>query len=77
MRRERRRSGQDETGRLWDVLNVLRYAIRTGRANTDRVSFRVSVVGKQNRRGDIELVSVCGPGDDAAPVITIMLPGED
>ena len=25
----------------------------------------------------VELVAVCGPGDDGAPVITIMQPGED
>jgi hypothetical protein len=70
-------AGQDEAGRLWDVLMVLRYAIRAGGANTDRVSFRVSVTGERNQRRDVELVSVCGPGDDAAPVITIMLPSED
>jgi hypothetical protein len=28
-------------------------------------------------RGAVQLKAICGPGDDAAPVITLMLPGED
>jgi len=40
------------------------------------VLFQVSVWDGQ-RRNEVKLWSVCGPGDDAEPVITIMLEGED
>lgn len=70
--------GQDEAGRLWDVLQVLRLAIR-GARGTDRVDFAVRV---QNADTDelpplVPLYAVCGPGDDAEPVLTVMLPHED
>lgn len=70
---------QDETGRLWDVLNVLRFAIQAtnGRESTSQLRFKVSVVTGPGNREEIQLKSVCGPGDDAEPVITIMLPDED
>jgi hypothetical protein len=68
--------GQDLQGRLWDVLWMLSLAIRSTRQSTDRVSFRVSVWDGK-RRNEVKLWSVCGPGDNAQPVITIMLEGED
>ena len=34
-------AGQDETGRLWDVLNVLRFAIQRGRRYKDHCDARV------------------------------------
>ena len=68
--------GQDLQGRLWDVLWLLSVAIRSTRQSTDRVSFRVKVWNGK-RHDEIKLWSVCGPGDTAAPVITILLEGED
>src|SRR5512135_1118822 len=71
--------GQDETGRLWDVLNVLRFAIARQRKDGERVDFAVHV-RNDNREGDppqVKLYALCGPGDDAEPVITVMLPHED
>ncbi|MDZ4782065.1 MAG: DUF6573 family protein [Planctomycetia bacterium] len=70
---------QDETGRLWDVLNVLRFAIKSSPQVRDSsaLRFKVSICTGKDSSEDIELKSICGPGDDAAPVITIMLPGED
>lgn len=72
---------QDAAGRLWDVLWMLRFAIRGSRAGTDRISYSVLFAGGPGlcgaRRRRVQLISVCGPGDDAEPVITIMLPGED
>jgi hypothetical protein len=66
----------DETGRLWDVLNVLRYAIpKTGM--TSRIDFKVSVQRSENHREDVPLYCLCHPGDDLEPVLTIMLFGED
>lgn len=66
---------QDETGRLWDVLNVLRFS-SIGR-NESEIGFCLSVVGENGVAGKVRLKSICGPGDDAQPVITIMLPNED
>lgn len=66
---------QDETGRLWDVLNVLRFS-SIGR-NESEIGFCLSVVGENGTAGKVHLKSICGPGDDAEPVITIMLPNED
>jgi hypothetical protein len=70
--------GQDEEGRLWDVLNMLCWAIRRGKGG-DRVDFAVHV-RKDNAEKTpplVRLYAVCGPGDDAEPVITVMLPHED
>jgi len=64
-------AGQDLQGRLWDMLTMLKHAIRSGGAST-RLKFSVSV-----SRKIVKLVSVCGPGDHAEPVITIMMPDED
>jgi len=69
--------GQSLTGRLWDVLWMLRVAC--GHAgNTDRVHFQVRVDLQGDGRGElVRLWAICSPGDDARPVITIMLENED
>jgi hypothetical protein len=71
---------QDEAGRLCDVLWMLRAAIRSGRGG-DRIDFQLYVRNSKRSRLDrrdlVTLKAICGPGDDAAPVITIMLPEED
>ena len=70
---------QDETGRLWDVLQLLRFAIARQKLDGERVDFAVHV-RNDNRDGDpplVHLYALCGPGDDAEPVITVMLPSED
>jgi hypothetical protein len=68
---------QDEAGRLWDVLTLFRLAARRG--GSDTLLFGVHV--RNDNRGRtpplVRLKAVCAPGDDAAPVITIMLPDED
>lgn len=70
--------GQDKDGRLWDVLWMLRCAIlgKNGR-KSDRVDFELLVKNDVGEPRPVKLKSICGPGDDAEPVITIMLPGED
>lgn len=69
--------GQSVTGRLLDVLWALRMAV--GQAHeADRVQFQVSVDLKGNGRHElIRLWALCGPSDNARPVITILLEGED
>jgi hypothetical protein len=71
------KGGQSLTGRLWDVLWMLRVACdRAGK--TDRVHFEVLVdVQGDGHHELVKLWALCGPGDDARPVITIMLEGED
>jgi hypothetical protein len=69
---------QDEAGRLFDVVWLLACAIRRGSVGVE-VRFAVRV-RNDNREGTpplVQLKAVCGPGDCAEPVITIMLPGED
>ena len=70
---------QDEAGRLWDVLWMARQA--AGRARgSDPVSYelwRVPREGRGVRARRTTLVLHIGPGDDAEPVMTIMVPGED
>ncbi len=75
---EARKLGQSETGRLWDLLNVLRFRIRAG-ATGSEIAFKIAIDEKGNggRTKDFAFQSVCGPGDDMEPVITIMRPGED
>ena len=71
------RGGQSLTGRLWDVLQMLGMAC-TRAVGNDRVHFTVLVdVHGDGRHEAVKLWSLCGPGDDARPVITIMLEGED
>ena len=71
---------QDQTGRLWDVLFMASYAIRTAN-NTDRqLPFELQRIPRdghttKSQRRSLKLI--LGPGDDGKPVITIMLPGED
>jgi hypothetical protein len=69
--------GQSLTGRLWDVLWMLRVVCdRAGK--TDRVRFQVLMdVPGDGHHEIVKLWALCGPGDDAEPVITIMLERED
>jgi hypothetical protein len=70
------RAGNDIRGRLWDVLWMLKMAIRTSRS-TDRINFTVRVVRERVRPTPTQLVAVCGPGDNLEPVITICYPGQE
>jgi hypothetical protein len=72
-------TGQSETGRLWDVLNMLRFATLRQKGDAERVDFALHV-RNDNREGIpplVRLYALCGPGDDAEPVVTVMLPWED
>lgn len=69
---------QSATGRAWDVLQVLRAAIRhSGR--TDRIHFAPLFVldAADPTPHPVQLWALCGPGDDEAPVITVMCDGEE
>ncbi|MCK6501388.1 MAG: hypothetical protein L6Q38_18055 [Nitrospira sp.] len=69
---------QSESGRLWDVLWMARAAIIGSPGNPDLIHYDVSVTNlATGQQEDIRIKAHCGPGDDAEPVITIMLPEED
>ena len=65
----------DERGRLWDVVSMLRFAIKAGRGG-DRLTYSIRCRTLKGIRRVI-LKSICGPGDTAEPVITVMFPDED
>lgn len=76
-------AGQDEAGRLWDVLwmwvNAVRGRIPARYVDESTLLYKLHV-RNDNRFSEaplVELKAVCGPGDDFAPVITISLPEED
>jgi hypothetical protein len=70
---------QDESGRLWDVLTMLRCAIRGCNGGARELRFGVHVRNDNRERTPplVRLKAVCGPGDDGAPVLTVMLPQVD
>lgn len=70
-------AGQDMKGRAWDMLTILRHAIR-GALRTDEVRFAPLFLREPGQRVEpVEMWAKCGPGDDAEPVITVMFNGED
>ena len=72
-------TGQDEAGRLWDIIWLLRFAIIRSRPGCDRVPVALYVRNDNQRSRLVKLVATCGPVDfdDPAPAITVMLPTED
>ena len=72
-------AGQDEAGRLWDVLTMARFAILRSRPGCDRLPVALYVRNDNRRPRLVRLTAVCGPldMDDPRPAITIMLPTED
>lgn len=71
---------QDERGRLHDLVWMLSCAIRRAPADTDTVRYELLRVPNKphaHRAVRAELRCVVGPGDNAEPVMTILLPSED
>lgn len=71
---------QDQDGRLWDVLCMAFYAVRTSQTSGDRILFQLLRVPRDGRSTKAKLVTlrmIVGPGDSGEPVITILLPHED
>ena len=68
---------QDEAGRLWDVLWMLRWAIARGSSGPE-VRFAVHVRNDNRERTPplVRLTALCGADDDGAPCLTVMLPEE-
>ena len=72
-------TGQDQAGRLWDVVWMLRFAVRKAQHGQARLPFALYVRNDNKAPRLIKLVAMCGPLDidDPQPAITIMLPDED
>ena len=71
---------QDESGRLWDIVWMARYAVLRVRDSRSTVLFQLHRVPRDGRATTAvlaELKMTIGPGDAGEPVITIMLPTED
>ena len=71
---------QDEAGRLWDIVWMLRFAILRSRPGTARIPVALYVRQSNTERPRlIKLIATCGPLDldDPQPAITVMMPDED
>ena len=71
---------QDQSGRLYDVLFMAAFAIKTSRSTGDRLLYELYRVPRDGFSTEPKLVTlklIVGPGDDGQPVMTALLPGED
>ena len=76
----KRQTYQDLSGRLWDVLWMASFAIRSSKGGDCQLLYELSRVprggrGHKARRTTLKLIT--GPGDNGEPVVTILLPHED
>lgn len=70
-------TGQSPAGRIWDVLTMFKHAARHGGTEILFQVLRIPREGTGTRPKLATLKALCGPGDNAEPVITIMHPDED
>ena len=70
---------QDEAGRLWDVIWILRLAILKSKAGHTRLPFALYVRNDNRRLRLVKLIATCGAldVDNPQPAITVMMPDED
>jgi hypothetical protein len=71
---------QDQSGRLWDLVWMTRLAIMSNQGDPSRVVVPLYRVPRGQFLGSaepIQVIAVCGPGDHAEPVITVMGVDED
>lgn len=74
-----RQSYQNESGRLWDVVWMLRMSMNSCRDKSSML-YRLRVIprdGRSRKSVLIQLKAVIHSGDEGEPVITVMLPSED
>ncbi|HWQ92760.1 MAG TPA: DUF6573 family protein [Clostridia bacterium] len=73
-------TGQDEAGRLWDLVWMLRFACVRASACATYVPIVLYVRNSDSRPAElVKLVATVGPVDidDPHPAITLMMPDED
>ena len=72
-------TGQDEAGRLWDVVWMTRFGIIRARPGCTRIPVAFYVRNDHRAARLVKLIATCGPldMDDPQPAITVMMPDED
>ncbi len=73
-------TGQDEAGRLWDLVWMLRFAIIRSKPGTTRLTVALYVRNSDAQPARLtKLIATAGALDidDPAPAITLMLPDEE
>ena len=72
-------SGQDEAGRLWDLVWMARFAILRSHGHTDRLPVALYVRNDNHRAKLVKLIATCSALDidDPQPALTLMMPDED
>jgi hypothetical protein len=72
-------TGQNEAGRLWDVVWMLRFAIIRAKPGDSRMIFALYVRNSDTHPALVKLIATAGAVDidDPRPAITVMLPEED
>jgi hypothetical protein len=68
-------TGQDEAGRLWDVVWMTRFAILRAHGHSDRCPVALYVRNDNRAARLFKLFAVCGPLDmnNPQPAITLMM----
>ena len=72
-------SGQDEAGRLWDLIWMARFAILRSHGHTDRLPVALYVRNDNHRAKLVKLIATCSALDidDPQPALTLMRTDED
>lgn len=71
-------TAQDERGRLWDIVFMLRFAVtRHPETEGDTLLFTVFARNDEAEPQPVKLKAVVHPGDEGEPVITVLMPDED
>jgi hypothetical protein len=72
-------AGQDMAGRLWDIVWMLRFAIRKAQPGQARLPFALYIRNDNRPARLVKLIAHCGPMDinDSQPAITVTMPDED
>jgi hypothetical protein len=69
--------GQSLEGRIWDMLNILRYSIKTNPETSRLAFYPLFVMSPNTPPSPVKIVSTIGPSDKGGPIITIFLPEDD
>ena len=68
----------DYNGIMWDIINMLRFAIKASKRPTRTVKFKTAIFWTDNRSKDFEFIGEIGAldFDNHAPALTVMLPSD-
>jgi hypothetical protein len=69
--------GCNLTGRLWDILYMLKLAIKKHKSGPNLIFEFMAVTDNPRRPKKVQLKANIGPGDMGEPVMTIMHPWQD